>query len=160
MRSDTPAASVDILDALLSAPAAPESGDAFPGLESLERLIRRVAMPPAAKKSEPAAPRPKATPTPLAVVPRSAPKRKVTHYIEEVTRARLDRARDALAALTAPIIGDAEPRSKKVRITKSGLVEAALALALDGFEAAGPQSPLARRLRTTKGSASAPSSRK
>uniref|UniRef100_I2Q4P4 Uncharacterized protein n=1 Tax=Desulfovibrio sp. U5L TaxID=596152 RepID=I2Q4P4_9BACT len=179
MRSDTPAASVDILDALLCGPASPAAGpaasaaspgpapeEAFPGLHSLERLIRRAAGPPPPKKAATPAPRPQAAPlaapatspgdapaVPLRAV--SAPpavatlaavrpaRRKVTHAIAETTCHRLDRARDALEAATRSA---APGPGKKPRVTKAGLVEAALALALDGFEATGPASPLARRL--------------
>ncbi len=160
MRSDTPAA-VDILDALLSPadptpPAAAGPEAAFLNLPSLDRLIRQAAAPPDRKKTVQAAPRSKAPTALRDVAPRKTPKRKVTHYVEEATRDRLDRARDALAA------GPADPDAgrPKVRITKSGLVEAALSLALDGFEASGPDSPLARHLRTTRGFAPAPSSSK
>jgi hypothetical protein len=176
MPSDTPAASVDILDALLSGPASlavaaaaspgPAPGEAFPGLDSLERLIRRAASPPPPRKAatpalrprsesftSPAAPPKDAPATPLRAV--SAPpavssmpagrpaKRKVTHAIAEATCRRLDRARDALEAAARSA---APGPGKRPRITKAGLVEAALVLALDGFEAAGPASPLARRL--------------
>lgn len=163
MRSDTPAA-VDILDALLSPadptpPAAAGPEAAFLNLPSLDRLIRQAAAPPDRKKTVQAPPGPKAPAALRDVAPRKTPKRKVTHYVEEATRDRLDRARDALAALAA---GPADPDAgrPKVRITKSGLVEAALSLALDGFEASGPDSPLARHLRTTRGFAPAPSSSK
>ncbi|EHJ47432.1 hypothetical protein DFW101_1424 [Solidesulfovibrio carbinoliphilus subsp. oakridgensis] len=172
MRSDTPAASVDILDALLSGPAAPaagsasDPGEAFPGLHSLERLIRRAASPPPPRKAATPAPRPQAAPfaapapspgeapaVPLGAV--SAPpavatlaatrpaRRKVTHAITETTCHRLDRARDALEAAARSA---APGPGKKPRVTKAGLVEAALALALDGFEATGRASPLARHL--------------
>lgn len=156
MRSDTPAA-VDILDALLSPadptpPAAAGPEAAFLNLPSLDRLIRRAAAPPDRKKTVQAPPRPKAPTALRDVAPRKTPKRKVTHYVEEATRDRLDRTKDALAALAAGQTGG--------RITKSGLVEAALSLALDEFEASGPDSPLAKHLRTTRGFAPAPSSSK
>ena len=51
--------------------------------------------------------------------------------------ARLDAAQARLRA------------AEKGRVTKSGLVEAALELALDAFEAEGEQSPLCRRLGRT-----------
>lgn len=147
MRSDTPAASVDILDALLSAP----TDDFFPGQEALNRLIRRAASPPSSI-STPA--KPLTTRPQRRIAPESRPaKRKTTHYIGAVTSDRLDRARDALAAMAAGPNGLPLPR-----ITKSALVEAALELALDVFEAAGGKSPLVHCLQTARDDRKKPSS--
>lgn len=146
MRSDTPAASVDILDALLSGP----TDDIFPGQEALDRLIRRAVAPP--PKSRPAAPRAVALLRPAPAGPRPA-KRKTTHYIDQMVSDRLDQARDTLAAMAARPDGPSLHR-----VTKSALVEAALDLALDAFEAAGRSSPLVRCLQNAKDGGTPPPS--
>lgn len=132
MRSDAPAAPLDILDVLLSAPAEP----ALPGQEALARLIRRAAAP---------APRPSPVATPAPARPAAAPpakarprgRVKTTQYLEADTHVRLALAREALAGLSA-VHG---------RVSKSRVVETALRHALEEFEAKGPRSRLARDLQ-------------
>lgn len=146
MGTDAKAATLDILEALLCAPPpqAPADVEAFPNQRALARLVRRVA-PPASPVSSPvsppAKPRPAARPLRFeAVAPaptgpkRRSGKRKTTQYFAETTAARLDAAKASLAG------------TAKGRVTKSGIVEAALALALDAFESGGEKSPLAKRL--------------
>ena len=146
MPADANAATVDILEALLATPPAapPEGAEAFPNQAALARLVRRIPGPAPARNPEPPrAPRPAmaamaapAVPAaPHAAAPRA--KRKATHYLSEDAAARLDAAQARLRA------------AEKGRVTKSGLVEAALELALDAFEAEGEQSPLCRRLGRT-----------
>jgi hypothetical protein len=140
MPADAKAATVDILEALLATPpAAPTSGaEAFPNQAALARLVRRIPGPAPARKPEPPrAPRPApaAQAAPRAAAPRA--KRKATHYLSQDAAVRLDAAQ---ARLRAAEMG---------RVTKSGLVEAALELALDAFEADGEKSPLCRRLGRT-----------
>ena len=104
----------------------------YPGQQALERLIRRAAVPSPAGST--------LYPVPAKAKPRQ-PKRKATHYFEVEAVCRLEAARDALDALArhnAP--GQAR------RISKSAVLEAALTLACDAFEAAGSGSPLACRL--------------
>jgi len=139
----------DIMDALLRA----SDDTPYPGQQALERLIRRAAAPAPAPK-----PTPQAAPKPAPVVEAAAPrqplrsvppktkpkaKRKATHYFEVDAAARLDAARTALADL-AETSGRAPRRGR--RISKSAILETALILACDAFEAAGQESPLARRL--------------
>jgi hypothetical protein len=140
MGTDAKAATVDILEALLSGPPAepPAASEAFPDPSPLARLLRRVPGPapvprPARSRTAPLAAIAPAVPP--AAKPRA--KRKATHYFEETVAARLDATRDALAG------------SRPGRVTKSGIVEAALALALDAYEAEGEDSPLCRRLGRT-----------
>lgn len=143
MPADANAATVDILEALLATPAAapPAGAEAFPNQAALARLVRRIPGPALTRKPEPPrAPRPAmaapAVPAaPRAAVPRA--KRKATHYLSEDAAARLDAAQARLRGV------------EKGRVTKSGLVEAALELALDAFEAEGEKSPLCRRLGRT-----------
>lgn len=143
--SSAPPAAADIMDALLR-----EADDTpYPGQQALERLIRRAASPGPAPRAVPS-PAPK--PAPVADAPHRATlrpvppkakghaKRKATHYFEVTAAARLDAARADLAAMAA----DA-PRTGR-RISKSAILETALILACDAFEAAGQNSPLARRL--------------
>ena len=132
-----PPAAVDIMDDLLRASdAAP-----YPGQAALERLIRRAAAPLPG--------RPQAAPRPLPAGParcpvpqklRPAPKRKATHYFDIEAANRLSAARDALDSLARAAPGQSR------RVSKSAVIEAALILACDAFETAGPESPLARRL--------------
>ena len=143
MPADAKAATVDILEALLATPpAAPTSGaEAFPNPAALARLVRRIPGPAPARNTEPPRARrpamaaPAVPAAPRAAAPRA--KRKATHYLSEDAAARLDAAQARLRA------------AEKGRVTKSGLVEAALELALDAFEAEGEQSPLCRRLGRT-----------
>ena len=140
MPADAKAATVDILEALLATPPAapPEGAEAFPNQAALARLVRRIPGPAPARKPEPTRarrPTPAAPAVPRAAAPRA--KRKATHYLSEDAAARLDAAQARLRA------------AEKGRVTKSGLVEAALELALDAFEAEGEQSPLCRRLGRT-----------
>ncbi|MYL81546.1 hypothetical protein GTA51_00130 [Desulfovibrio aerotolerans] len=138
--SSAPPAAVDIMDALLRA----TDETPYPGHEGLERLIRRAAVPGPAPKAAPvptpeaAAIRPILRPVPPKA--KRPSKRKATHYIEVGAAIRLDAARDALAEMAR----DSAPTAR--RISKSAILEAALTLACDAFEATGPQSPLARRL--------------
>ncbi|WP_300154286.1 hypothetical protein [Solidesulfovibrio sp.] len=135
MGTDAEAATVDILEALLSAPPAesPAASEAFPDPSCLARLLRPAPAPrPAKPRLVPASAAP--APPPAA---RARAKRKATHYFEETVAARLDAARDALTGRGPG------------RVTKSGIVEAALALALDAYEAEGQDSPLCRRLGRT-----------
>jgi len=136
MPADANAATVDILEALLATP--PAGAEAFPNQAALARLVRRIPGPAPARKPEPPRarrPTPAAPAVPRAAAPRA--KRKATHYLSEDAAARLDAAQARLRA------------AEKGRVTKSGLVEAALELALDAFEAEGEQSPLCRRLGRT-----------
>lgn len=135
MPADAKAATVDILEVLLATPpAAPTSGaEAFPNQAALARLVRRIPGPVPARKPEPHRARRPAMAAPAA--PRA--KRKATHYLSQDAAARLNAAQ---ARLRAAEMG---------RVTKSGLVEAALELALDAFEADGEKSPLCRRLGRT-----------
>jgi hypothetical protein len=140
MPADANAATVDILEALLATPPAapPEGAEAFPNQAALARLVRRIPGPAPARKPEPTRarrPTPAAPAVPRAAAPRT--KRKATHYLSEDAAARLDAAQARLRA------------AEKGRVTKSGLVETALELALDAFEAEGEQSPLCRRLGRT-----------
>ena len=147
MPADANAATVDILEALLTTPPAapPEGAEAFPNQAALARLVRRIPGPAPARKPEPPrARRPAmaamAMPEAVPAAPRVAAartKRKATHYLSEDAAARLDAAQARLRA------------AEKGRVTKSGLVEAALELALDAFEAEGERSPLCRRLGRT-----------
>ncbi len=154
MSSDAKAACVDILEALLTAPPAvaphDEVTERFPNQRALADLLRRAGARSRGEPRKPAAPTPPATPIPaapaapppseaVASAPVAAPtprrrKRKTTQYFAVATAARLDRARTALAV------------GRPGRTTKSGIVEAALTLALDAFEADRGESPLARRL--------------
>jgi hypothetical protein len=135
-----PPAAVDIMDDLLRA-----SDDApYPGQQALERLIRRAAAPrpatpPAVAKPAPAGPGLR----PVPAKAKKVPKRKATHYFAADAVTRLGDARDALAALAAQT--SAAPGQAR-RVSKSAVLEAALTLACDAFETAGPDSPLARRL--------------
>ncbi len=138
MGTDAKAATVDILEALLCAPPpkAPNDTEAFPHQRALARLVRRLAdAPPSPPRREarPARPQPPAA-VPPAPAKRTTAKRKATHYVAPATALRLDQAKAALSASAAS------------RVTKSAIVEAALTLALDGLEAGGPASPLARCL--------------
>lgn len=143
MPADANAATVDILEALLATPPAapPEGAEAFPNQAALARLVRRIPGPAPARNPEPSrAPRPAMAAMAVPAAPRAAApraKRKATHYLSEDAAARLDAAQERLRA------------AEKGRVTKSGLVEAALELALDAFEADGEQSPLCRRLGRT-----------
>ena len=148
--SSAPPAAVDIMDALLR--AADETP--YPGHEALERLIRRAVAPSPAPKAAPP-PLPTSETAPIRPILRPVPpkakrpsKRKATHYIEVEAAVRLDAARTALVEMAAAS-GDA-PRAGR-RISKSAILEAALTLACDAFETAGPQSPLARRLLSRAG---------
>ena len=134
-----PPAAVDIMDDLLRA-----SDDApYPGQQALERLIRRAAAPPATPPAgaKPAPAGPSLRPVPARV--QKVPKRKATHYFTAQAVIRLDAARNALAALAAQT--KTAPGQAR-RVSKSAVLEAALTLACDAFETAGPDSPLARRL--------------
>lgn len=140
MPADAKAATVDILEALLTTtPAAPSDGaEAFPNQAALARLVRRIPGPAPAQKPEPPrapCPAPATPAAPRAAAPRA--KRKATHYLSQAAAARLDAAQAHLRA------------AGQGRVTKSGLVEAALELALDAFEAVGERSPLCRRLGRT-----------
>ena len=146
MPADAKAATVDILEALLATPpAAPTSGaEAFPNQAALARLVRRIPGPAPARNTEPPRARrpamaamaaPAVPAAPRAAAPRA--KRKATHYLSQAAAARLDAAQARLRA------------AGQGRVTKSGLVEAALELALDAFEAVGERSLLCRRLGRT-----------
>ncbi|KHK02533.1 hypothetical protein [Desulfovibrio sp. TomC] len=134
-----PPAATDIMDALLCA----DDATPYPGQQALERLIRRAAAPLPAKpapgpESSPAGPT--LRPVPAKARQRQA-KRKATHYFAPEAVGRLESARtalDVLARQSAP--------GQTRRVSKSAVLEAALTLACDAFEAAGPGSPLARRL--------------
>ncbi|WP_428565410.1 MAG: hypothetical protein ACP59X_04270 [Solidesulfovibrio sp. DCME] len=150
MATDTKAAAVDILADLLCAPPpkAPSDRDpeAFPHQRALARLVRRLAEPqasPPRRESQPAKPEPLAA-VPPAAAKRKAAKRKATHYVAPATALRLDQAKAALSA------------AAQGRVSKSAIVEAALTLALDGLEAAGGHSPLARRLASPGDAGGAP----
>lgn len=140
MPSHTPAVAVDILDVLLSDDPG-TAGETFPGQEALERLVRRAMFPSPAPTGKRPAARPaavKPVPAPNRAAPkRAVPKRKVTHYIGQETSQRLDAAKEALTACA------------NTRVTKSGIAEAALTLALNAFETAGAESELAKRFRAT-----------
>ena len=138
--SSAPPAAVDIMDALLRA----TNETPYPGQEALERLIRRAAVPGPAPTAAPA-PTPETAPTrpilrPVPPKAKRPAKRKATHYIEVEAAVRLEAARAALAEMAR----DNAPTGR--RISKSAILEAALTLACDAFEATGSQSPLARRL--------------
>ena len=144
--SSAPPAAADIMDALLRA----ADDTPYPGQQALERLIRRAVAPKAAPQTVLAP-----NIAPVQPILRPAPpkgkrpaKRKATHYIEVETVARLDAARDALAALAAQ---DENVAPAGRRISKSVILETALLLACDAFDAAGRQSPLARRLLSRAG---------
>jgi len=144
--SSAPPAAADIMDALLRA----ADDTPYPGQQALERLIRRAVAPKAApqtvRRPETAPIQPTLRPVPPKA--KRPGKHKATHYIEVETVARLNAARDALAALAAQD-GDASPAGR--RISKSAILETALLLACDAFETAGQQSPLARRLLSRAG---------
>lgn len=148
--SSAPPAAADIMDALLRA-----TGDTpYPGQEALERLIRRAAAPAPAPRQAPKPSQPQADPVRpvLRAVPPKAPrrpKRKATHYFEVDAFDRLTAARSALVDLAA---ASRDAAGAGRRVSKSAILEAALILACDAFDAAGQESPLARRLLSRAGS--------
>ncbi|OLN28449.1 hypothetical protein DVDV_1592 [Desulfovibrio sp. DV] len=134
-----PPAATDIMDLLLCA----DDTTPYPGQQALEQLIRRAAAPVPAKAARSPALSPAGPtllPLPAKAKPRQ-PKRKATHYFEAEAVGRLESARTALNALARPNLP-----GRARRISKSAVLEAALTLACDAFEAAGPDSPLACRL--------------
>ncbi len=157
MRSDPPAAPVDILDALLSDPDGcntadcPDFAGAFPGQEALARLIRRAAAPaptPLRSVPRPQAAPPKAAPAAAPEARETAPNRRImtrkraTHYLDAATHERLGRAKDALSRL-------AQDHAAWGRVSRSRIVEAALRDLLGEFEAKGQNSRLCRSLEKT-----------
>lgn len=128
----------DILDDLLS----DHADTATPGIEGLDRLLASVIAPPRRETPLPMErPAPAARPAPrLSVVAPAAqpaprkPRRKTTQYLVEDIFARLEMARDSLGAASGR------------RISKSGIVNAALGLALSELESRGEHSRLARTM--------------
>jgi hypothetical protein len=141
----------DVLDDLLS----DHEETAVPGLDGLDRLLKAVAAParregppaPQAASAQPALKTERPAPR-LAVLPASAPqaprapRRKTTQYLLEDIFARLEQAREVLEGFSA---------GGSRRISKSGIVNAALSLTLAELETRGEHSRLARTvLRGTK----------
>ena len=133
MAPHAPAAPIDILDDLLSAPP---SGP-IPEQLALARVIRRAVS---------TAPAPAQRPRPVRTIASPAvthDRIKTTQYFDPETYARLDKVKARLAT--------SGRRKDFGRISKSRIVEAALRHALEDFESLGGDSRLCRDLENTKG---------